>query len=477
MFSSRILRVILWLVGSLAGVRDATAQRSSRPAPKTTSEIAQRAVPASVTVLAIGTAGDTIGIGSGFVVRSDGVVLTNHHVLAGAASALIIRSNGEVLDRVSVLDVDSIADIALLKATAIGLPVLALEASSPIVGQKVVVIGAPLGLEHTVSEGIVSAVRIEGGRERIQMSAPISPGSSGGPVIDSNLRVVAITRSTIRSGQALNFAIPARYALALLAEVSIARQKTVAEVFAARADASSEPQSTRRADARPARLPTPQSAAARRNALVGTFLTQMETSYAANQRPDSVVGGLLVMTEDGIGFWRPRYTDNSFMLAFDAVSTATGRVGIKMGTIALEGWVTDSGFYMAGEDATDKLLVRFTAEPFDLPLANPAGAYDLSVRTRYTAGAFTGDPINWTGVAAVMASSDSLLMHISLRNASGGSTGALIRTHVGPKGAFSWRDETKSASGFVRNGRLEIDWVDRRGNNVVLRGVISGQRR
>ncbi|MBY0491048.1 MAG: S1C family serine protease [Gemmatimonadaceae bacterium] len=457
----------------------AQARRPSVAPVRTVRDIAAKAVPASVTVIALGADGDTIGIGSGFVIRADGVVITNHHVLAGASQARLIRANGEVLDRVTVIDVDSLTDLAVLKATAIDLPTLTLSSTAPSVGDRVVVIGAPLGLEHTVSDGIVSAVRVEGGRERIQMSAPISPGSSGGPVIDDQARVIGITRATVRAGQALNFAIPAKYALALLAETRSAPPRSVAEVFSGSGagEAVKRPAAPAPADA-PTRAPfrAPAPGTPRKNALVGTFKTLTEATNP-NAAPDTLVTGLLVLPETGVGFWRPRYVNDYVMLVSDAVATGSGRVGVKAGRIPLEGWVTDSGFYIAGEDPRERLTLRIIATPIDLPLSYTQGIYDIAVRTSYTAGSFTGTPTSWSGTAAIMTTADSIFADVSLTNTVGGSTGAFIMAPIGPTGAFKWEDRTKAVNGYVRNGKIEFDWIDRRENNAVYRGIVSGQRR
>ena len=96
----------------------------------------------------------------------------------------------------------------------------------PAVGAPVVAVGNPQGLSRTVSTGIVSAVRLMDGRQMVQISAPISPGSSGGPVLNDRGEVVAIATSYLAEGQNLNFAVPVRYAMGLVerakAPVSVA---------------------------------------------------------------------------------------------------------------------------------------------------------------------------------------------------------------------------------------------------------------
>lgn len=213
-------------VVSLTGALEAQQQQS---AGLSTADIAARALPATVTVLAIGAQGDTIGQGSGFVIRSDGVVVTNFHVLRGASAAIVVLANRERFTHVRALDGDSALDIALLKVPSVGLRVLPTRATVPRVGERVIAIGSPVGLANTVSDGIVSASRVIDGRELVQMTAPISPGSSGGAVLDASGRVFAISTLYVE-GQALNFAIPVRYALGLLSEKT--SELTIEEVFA-----------------------------------------------------------------------------------------------------------------------------------------------------------------------------------------------------------------------------------------------------
>ena len=100
------------------------------------------------------------GLGSGFVVRGDGRIITNLHVVAGAREATVVLSDGRKLGGVEILDVSDAYDLALLKVKADKLPALPLGDSSRVqVGQHVVAIGNPLGLSNTVSDGLVSALR------------------------------------------------------------------------------------------------------------------------------------------------------------------------------------------------------------------------------------------------------------------------------------------------------------------------------
>ena len=169
----------------------------------TPQQIAARAMPSVVRIEVPG------GLGSGFVVRSDGRIITNLHVVAGARDATVVLSDGRKLGGVEVLDVSDTFDLALLKVPADKLPALPLADSSRVqVGQHVVAIGNPLGLSNTVSDGLVSALRPIGAQgSLLQLSAPISPGSSGGPIIDERGQVVGVSTLIITEGQNLNFGV------------------------------------------------------------------------------------------------------------------------------------------------------------------------------------------------------------------------------------------------------------------------------
>lgn len=156
--------------------------------------------------------------GSGFIVDSTGRILTNHHVVRDARSVRVRLASGDIYDRVSVLTVDGRRDIAVLQIPGYDLPWLSLGNSDSVrVGSEVIAIGSPLGLENTVSTGIVSGRREEAeGYRVLQISAPTSEGSSGGPVMSRRGEVIGIAVSQMRDGQNLNFAVPINYARGLL---------------------------------------------------------------------------------------------------------------------------------------------------------------------------------------------------------------------------------------------------------------------
>lgn len=154
-------------------------------------------------------------MGSGFVVSSDGLILTNSHVInmSETISVKFIADN-RVYSNVKVVKNNTIRDLALLKINEAGnfTPVVLGDSDQISVGERVVAIGNPKGLENTVSDGLVSAIRDLNGTKLIQISAPISPGSSGGALFNMNGEVIGITSSSFNEGQNLNFAVAINHA-------------------------------------------------------------------------------------------------------------------------------------------------------------------------------------------------------------------------------------------------------------------------
>ena len=180
----------------------------------TTVEIAALVTPSVVTITG------ELGFGSGVVLDSSGVIVTNHHVVEDESYLSIELSNGDIYDDVSVLDVDVRRDLVLLKIKAFNLSPAVLGDSDDIqVGEPVVLVGTPEGYDRTVSEGVVSALRNDpDGYRLIQTSAPISQGSSGGGMFNSSGELIGIAVGADPNGQNLNFAVPINYARGLTSE-------------------------------------------------------------------------------------------------------------------------------------------------------------------------------------------------------------------------------------------------------------------
>ena len=149
-----------------------------------------------------------IGLGSGFFV-GENVIVTNFHVIEGASEAHCFTNNSSTKYKIEgYLAVDKSVDLILLKVLGLNRTALKMTMSSVSPGQKVYVIGSPKGLPASISDGIVSGLRNFDGKELIQITAPISPGSSGGPVLNINGEVIGVSVGQFKDGQNLNFAIP-----------------------------------------------------------------------------------------------------------------------------------------------------------------------------------------------------------------------------------------------------------------------------
>jgi tetratricopeptide (TPR) repeat protein len=173
-------------------------------------ELVRRIKPSAVAIETFNSRGEKLARGSGFFIAPDRIV-TNRHVIEGAYRAEIHMASGQVFQVRGVLAVDGEGDIALLQVDAPQGTVVPLEVvrTTPQEGESVVVIGNPFGLEGSVSNGIVSAVRdIPNFGRIIQITAPISPGSSGSPVVNMQGQVIGIATLQVSEGQSLNFAIP-----------------------------------------------------------------------------------------------------------------------------------------------------------------------------------------------------------------------------------------------------------------------------
>jgi S1-C subfamily serine protease len=182
--------------------------------------VVEAAGPAVVSIEVAGKRGPS-GAGSGFVVTPDGYVMTNSHVVSGAKKIRVRTPAGEVTEA-QVMGDDPATDLAVVRVDTgalasdghqpLYLPVD--PAVAPRVGQLAVAIGNPLGFESTVSTGVVSALgRSLRGRENrlidgvIQHTAPLNPGNSGGPLLDSSARVIGVNTAIIARSQGIGFAI------------------------------------------------------------------------------------------------------------------------------------------------------------------------------------------------------------------------------------------------------------------------------
>ena len=191
---------------------------------QTAEQIAEKALAATVYLEMKDSTGKTLGFGSGFFVREN-LIATNYHVIEGATQGTVkLVSKYTTYTIEGFTATDKINDLALLKVTAYGIRPLPLGNSDDVkIGATVYVAGNPKGLEGTFSDGIISSKRGGYAKERLQMTAPISPGSSGGPVLNRKGEVIGVSFMTVDGGQNLNFAIPSRYIGVLLARSGIVK--------------------------------------------------------------------------------------------------------------------------------------------------------------------------------------------------------------------------------------------------------------
>lgn len=149
------------------------------------------------------------GVGTGFVIDDRGTIATNNHVVAEAEKITVKLFDGTKAEGVELLETNPDMDLALLriKVDTVPKPVVLGVSADIVVGKPVVVIGNPIGLEHTMTDGLVSSRRLYEGKRYIQMSAPVSPGNSGGPVFDEHGDVIGVTVAKLW-GENLNLAIP-----------------------------------------------------------------------------------------------------------------------------------------------------------------------------------------------------------------------------------------------------------------------------
>ena len=191
-------------------------------------DIAEKALSATVYLEMKDKNGKTLGIGSGFFVKPN-LIATNYHVTEGAA-----KGTAKLVGKFTTYNIEGVTatdktnDLALLKVTVSGIkpPSLSLGDSDKVrIGETVYVAGNPKGLEGTFSDGIISSRRDKLTKERLQMTAPISPGSSGGPVLNRKGEVIGVSVSVHRAldAQNLNFAIPSKYLTKLIEQENPAK--------------------------------------------------------------------------------------------------------------------------------------------------------------------------------------------------------------------------------------------------------------
>ena len=197
---------------------------------QTPQQVAQKAFRSTVLLVMEDTNGQPLSLGSGFFVKDDQIA-TNLHVVEGATRGYAKLVGKETKFNIEgYTAIDEKRDLIILKVEAFGTQAISLGNSDfAQVGETVYAVGNPRGLEGTFSQGIISSIRPVGIDKLIQITAPLSPGSSGGPVLNHKGEVIGVSVFTIRDGQNLNFAIPSNYLKNLLAKVGYANSLSQAK--------------------------------------------------------------------------------------------------------------------------------------------------------------------------------------------------------------------------------------------------------
>ncbi len=205
----------------LLGCNNAQQNRSDRQAEQRINEsssvnTANQTLESTVSITMQDNNRQTLALGSGTIVGS-GLVITNLHVIAGATNGFIQMSNDDQKHNIAGLfAIDESNDLALLSIPTLQAKSLKIQINLPKIGEKIFAAGNPHGLSGTFSDGIVSSLRNFNNRELIQITAPISPGSSGGPIVNENAELLGIAVGGFDDGQNLNFIIPSKAVANLL---------------------------------------------------------------------------------------------------------------------------------------------------------------------------------------------------------------------------------------------------------------------
>ncbi len=202
-------------------------------------EIVQSTLPSVVLLEMQDKSGQRVALGSGFFVRKD-LIVAGLHVVEGAYTGYYKHVGYKKKFPITgIVAVDDVRDLVLLAAPGARAPALPLgDADRVAVGDPIYAVGSPKGFEGTFSQGIVSGIREAGDRTLLQITAPVSPGSSGGPVLDAKGRVIGVALATHGGGQNLNFAVPVSYLQALLSNMKSVMPLSTHRLYAKRESTS-----------------------------------------------------------------------------------------------------------------------------------------------------------------------------------------------------------------------------------------------
>ena len=209
-------------LGAQVGSIDTEITQLKASASADFSDIIESAVKSVVTIKT------DLAQGSGFVIASEGYVVTNAHVMEGAKAAIVITYDG-TSHQVSLVGADTEMDVALLKIADDYTPLDLGNSDDTQVGEKVIAIGNPLGLQFSVTEGIVSGIHregINGVESYVQTDAALNPGNSGGPLINKQGEVIGINNFKVGNSESLGFALESNYLKDTVNEIYYGKYET-----------------------------------------------------------------------------------------------------------------------------------------------------------------------------------------------------------------------------------------------------------
>lgn len=213
-------RAIADLTGEVEDVRTQSAQQADTLA-KFKAENADFSDVIEQSLLSVVSVKTNSGSGSGFIIDTEGHVVTNYHVIEGASAGNVITSDG-VRHRIIVVGTDPVADVAVLRISDTSYPNLRFGDSNAVrVGEKVIAIGNPGGLDFSVTQGIVSATGRTDAKENeyIQIDVAINPGNSGGPLINAAGRVIGVNTLKVSGFEGVGFALTANEVRGIVEEI------------------------------------------------------------------------------------------------------------------------------------------------------------------------------------------------------------------------------------------------------------------
>ncbi|MAI73672.1 MAG: hypothetical protein CMM01_22615 [Rhodopirellula sp.] len=216
------LKILIALLLSIVAISTSGEEPTSLVKPQVLKRVIQSVSPAVATIRVNGRDGQQISIGTGFVIDTMGLIATNFHVITEGRPFTVELPSGRILPVLAVESSDRANDLALLRVDIDDEEIPSLELASqslPSQGSRVLAFGNPLGMRDSVVTGIISAIQNIEGQEMIQLAMPIQPGNSGGPLVDSQGKVIGIINMKSAIDDNLGFAIPVKQ-LDALREVS-----------------------------------------------------------------------------------------------------------------------------------------------------------------------------------------------------------------------------------------------------------------